>query len=63
MGGAPLKGPCRLDGLEVAWTYPYAPGGFNPIVVDDTCSYRGRNGSLIALDASTENEIWPRGLN
>jgi len=50
--------------MEVAWSYPYAAGGFNPIVVDDTVYVSGRNGSLIALDASTGKEIWiHEGLN
>ena len=54
----------NVDEMEVAWTYPYAAGGFNPIVVDDTVYVSGRNGSLIALDASTGNEIWiHEGLN
>jgi quinoprotein glucose dehydrogenase len=48
----------NVDQLEVAWTYPYAAGGFNPIVVDDTVYISGRNGSLIALAASTGKEIW-----
>ncbi len=50
--------------LEVAWTYPYAAGGFNPVVADDVMYMYGRNGSLIALDASTGKEIWiHEGLN
>jgi quinoprotein glucose dehydrogenase len=50
--------------LEVAWTYPYAASGFNPVVVDDVMYMYGRNGSLIALDASTGKEIWiHEGLN
>ena len=54
----------NVDDMEVAWTYPYAAGGFNPIVVDDTVYVSGRNGSLIALDASTGKEIWiHEGLN
>jgi quinoprotein glucose dehydrogenase len=54
----------NVDELEVAWAYPYAAGGFNPIVVDDTVYVSGRNGSLIALDASTGKEIWiHEGLN
>ena len=54
----------NVDELEVAWTYPHAAGGFNPIVVDDTVYVYGRNGSLIALDASTGKEIWiHEGLN
>jgi len=54
----------NVDEMEVAWTYPYAAGGFNPIVVDDIVYVSGRNGSLIALDASTGKEIWiHEGLN
>ena len=50
--------------LEVAWTYPYAAGGFNPVVADDVMYMYGRNGSLIALDASTGKEVWiHEGLN
>ena len=44
--------------LEVAWSYPYATPGFNPIVVDDVMYLLGRNNSLIALDATTGKEIW-----
>ena len=44
--------------LEVAWFYPYATIGFNPIVVEDVMYAAGRNGSLIALDATTGREIW-----
>jgi quinoprotein glucose dehydrogenase len=50
--------------LEVAWFYPYATNGFNPIVVDDVMYALGRGGSLIALDATTGKEIWiHEGLN
>ena len=44
--------------LEVAWTYPYAAVGFNPIVVNDVVYTSGRNGSLVALEAATGKEIW-----
>jgi quinoprotein glucose dehydrogenase len=44
--------------LDVAWTYPYAQAGFNPVMADDVLYVYGRNGSLIALDASTGKEIW-----
>ncbi len=44
--------------LEVAWTYPYASPGFNPIVVDNVIYTAGRSGSLVALDATTGKEIW-----
>jgi glucose dehydrogenase len=48
----------NVSQLAVAWTYPYASSGFNPIVVDDVLYTAGRNGSLIALDATTGKEIW-----
>jgi len=44
--------------LQVAWFYPYALPGFNPIVVDDVIYVAGRNNALIALDAATGKEIW-----
>src|SRR5688572_17901179 len=40
----------NVDQLEVAWSYPYATAGFNPVVVDDVMYVLGRNSSLIALD-------------
>src|SRR5580704_210762 len=48
----------NVQQLDVAWTYPYASPGFNPIVVDDVIYTAGRNGSLIALNATTGKEIW-----
>src|SRR5438552_11330511 len=48
----------NVSRLEVAWFYPYATPGFNPIVVDDVMYVAGRNNSLIALDATTGKEIW-----
>jgi quinoprotein glucose dehydrogenase len=44
--------------LEVAWFYPYATTGFNPIVVDEVMYAWGRNGSLIALDAASGKALW-----
>jgi len=44
--------------LQVAWFYPYALPGFNPIVVDDVIYVAGRNNALIALDAATGKELW-----
>jgi len=44
--------------LDVAWSYPYATPGFNPIVVDDVIYVLGRGSSLIALDAATGKELW-----
>src|SRR5262245_7388190 len=34
----------NVNQLEVAWTYPYATAGFNPVVVDDVMYMTGRNG-------------------
>lgn len=48
----------NVDQLEVAWFYPYATPGFNPVVVDDVMYVLGRNSSLIALDATTGKELW-----
>src|SRR5919109_5624754 len=44
--------------LGVAWTYPYGETLFNPIVVHGVIYGKGRNSSLIALDAVTGKEIW-----
>jgi quinoprotein glucose dehydrogenase len=50
--------------LEVAWFYPFATNGFNPIVVNDVMFTLGRGGSLVALEATTGKEIWiHEGLN
>ena len=46
--------------LAIAWTYPYGETGFNPIVVRGVVYGRGRNGSIVALDAKTGREIWIR---
>src|SRR5947199_410476 len=57
--------------LDVAWSYPYAQTGYNPLVIDNTMYVLGRN-ALIALNAATGKEIWihenlrgitPRGIN
>ena len=48
----------NVSQLEIAWFYPYATIGFNPIVVDDVMYMLGRGSSLIALDATTGKELW-----
>src|SRR4051812_45768079 len=57
----------NVDQLKVAWVYPHGETGFNPIVVGKVMYALGRNGSLIALDATTGKEIWVhaglRGVN
>ncbi len=44
--------------LQVAWTYPYSDQGGYPTVVRGVIYGRGRNGSLVAVDAKTGKEIW-----
>jgi quinoprotein glucose dehydrogenase len=48
----------NVSRLQVAWTYPYGETGFNPIVARGVVYGKGRNSSLIALDALTGEEIW-----
>ena len=42
----------------MAWTYPFGETGFNPIVVRGVIYGRGRNGAIVALEATTGKEIW-----
>ena len=46
--------------LQVAWTYPFGDTGSSPIVVRGVAYGRGRNGSLVAVDARTGRELWVR---
>ena len=46
--------------LQVAWTYPHGDTGSSPVVVRGVIYGRGRNGSLVAVDAKTGSEIWVR---
>lgn len=51
----------NVDQLEVAWTYQTGDDNtyqFNPIVVDNVMYVLAKNNSLIALDATTGEEIW-----
>jgi quinoprotein glucose dehydrogenase len=50
----------NVNRLEVAWTYPHGDTGSSPIVVRGVVYGRGRNGSLVAVDATTGKEIWVR---
>ena len=46
--------------LQVAWTYPFGDTGSAPVVVRGVVYGRGRNGSLVAVDATTGKELWVR---
>ena len=50
----------NVAGLEAAWTYPFGETGSSPIVVRGMIYGRGRNGSLVAVDARTGKELWVR---
>jgi len=50
----------NVNQLQVAWTYPYGDTASHPIVVRGVVYGRGRNGSLVAVDAKTGKELWVR---
>jgi quinoprotein glucose dehydrogenase len=50
----------NVNRLEIAWTYPHGDTGSVPIAVGGVIYGRGRNGSLVALDARTGAELWVR---
>jgi quinoprotein glucose dehydrogenase len=50
----------NVNRLQVAWTYPFGDTGGNPIVVRGAIYGRGRNGSIVAVDAKTGKELWVR---
>jgi quinoprotein glucose dehydrogenase len=50
----------NVSQLKVAWTYPFGETLSNPIVAHGIAYGRGRNGSIVALNAKTGQEIWVR---
>jgi quinoprotein glucose dehydrogenase len=50
----------NVSRLQVAWTYPYGDTGSVPIAVRGVIYGRGRNGSLVAIDAKSGKELWVR---
>jgi quinoprotein glucose dehydrogenase len=59
---SPLKQitPENVSKLDVAWSYPAGDGffTFSPLVVDNIAYVAAKQGSLVALDASTGKELW-----
>ncbi|HET7216640.1 MAG TPA: PQQ-binding-like beta-propeller repeat protein [Vicinamibacterales bacterium] len=65
----------NVKDLEIAWTYPTRDDFsyvFNPLIVGNVIYVLGRNSALVALNATTGEEIWvhenlqgiaPRGIN
>src|SRR5687767_14676217 len=50
----------NVSQLQVAWTYPYGDTNSAPVVARGVVYGRGRNGSLVAVDAKTGRELWIR---
>src|SRR5688572_15940957 len=50
----------NVNQLQVAWTYPHGETLSSPIVARGVIYGRGRNGSLVAVDAASGKEIWIR---
>jgi quinoprotein glucose dehydrogenase len=50
----------NVNRLQAAWTYPFGETSFHPIAVRGAIYGRGRNGSLVAVDAKTGRERWVR---
>ncbi len=59
---SPLKQitPANVSKLDVAWSYPAGDGlyTFSPLVVDNIAYVAAKQGSLVALDASSGKELW-----
>ena len=50
----------NVNQLQVAWNYPHGETVSSPIVVRGVIYGRGRNGSIVAVDAKTGRELWVR---
>ncbi len=51
----------NVNKLDVAWTYPTGDDvtyTFSPLVIDNIAYVAARQGSLVAVDASTGKELW-----
>ncbi len=60
---SPLKqiNPGNVNKLEVVWTYPTGDDvtyTFSPLVIDNIAYFAAKQGSLVAVDASTGHELW-----
>ena len=50
----------NVNQLQVAWSYPHGETVSAPIVARGMIYGRGRNGSIVAVDAKTGRELWVR---
>lgn len=50
----------NVSQLDVAWTYDHGETGSVPVAVRGVIYGRGRNGSLVAINAQTGEELWIR---
>jgi quinoprotein glucose dehydrogenase len=53
--------PGNISRLELAWSYPTGDDvtyTFNPLVIDNIAYFAAKQGSLVAVDATTGKELW-----
>ncbi|MGC2400924.1 MAG: PQQ-binding-like beta-propeller repeat protein [Acidobacteriaceae bacterium] len=53
--------PGNVKDLEVAWSYPTGDDityTFSPLVIDNIAYFAAKEGSLVAVDATTGKEVW-----
>src|SRR6266446_526168 len=51
----------NVNQLQVAWSYETGDGAnytFSPLVVDNVAYFAAKQGSLVAVDATTGKELW-----
>src|SRR5947209_13812368 len=51
----------NVNQLNVAWSYPTGDEvtyTFSPLVIDNVAYFAAKQGSLVAVDATTGNELW-----
>ena len=55
----------NVSKLDVAWEYPTGDDttyGFSPLVIDNIAYFAAKQGSLVAVDATTGKELWVRSF-
>jgi len=55
----------NVNQLDLAWKYPTGDDlsyTFSPLVVDNVAYFAAKNGSLVAVDATTGKELWVRNF-
>ncbi|HTZ59064.1 MAG TPA: PQQ-binding-like beta-propeller repeat protein [Acidobacteriaceae bacterium] len=58
--------PANVNKLELAWSYPTGDDisyTFSPLVIDNVAYFAAKQGSLVAVDATTGKELWVHSFN